>query len=134
MLLRTLEAQPNPENASVEELRLALEAAPNKRSFVRLMAMRMLLSGIARPQVCAILFRSDRVVRLWIELFNRGGIDGLRTKRPGGRPRKIKLERVKDLLVPVMENPAQAGQVHWTGVKLHGYLREQLQLELGYRT
>ena len=41
---------------------------------------------------------------------------------------------MRDLLVPVLENPAQAGQVHWTGVKLHGYLKEQLQIELGYRT
>jgi transposase len=38
------------------------------------------------------------------------------------------------LLVPVLENPAQAGQVHWTGVKLHGYLKEQLQIQLGYST
>jgi len=36
--------------------------------------------------------------------------------------------------VPVLENPAQAGQVHWTGVKVHGYLKEQLSIELGYRT
>ncbi|MRR29979.1 IS630 family transposase [bacterium] len=111
-----------------------MEAAPSKRSFIRLTAIRMLLTGIPRGAVCAALFRTDRVVRLWIELFNRGGIDALRTKRPQGRPRKVKLERVKDLLVPVLENPAQAGQVHWTGVKLHGYLKEQLQIELGYRT
>jgi hypothetical protein len=46
----------------------------------------------------------------------------------------VKLERVRDLLVPVLENPAQAGQVPWTGVKFHGYLKEQLAMELGYRT
>jgi hypothetical protein len=46
----------------------------------------------------------------------------------------VKLERVRDLLVPVLENPAQAGQVHWTGVKVHGYLKEQLCVQLGYRT
>ena len=74
------------------------------------------------------------MVRLWIELFNRGGIDALITRPRSGRRRKVKLERVRDLLVPVLENPAQAGQVHWTGVKLHGYLTEQLQIELGYST
>ncbi len=74
------------------------------------------------------------MVRLWIELFNRGGIGGLITRPKPGRPRKVKLERVRDLLVPVLENPAQAGQVHWTGVKIHGYLKEKLSLELGYRT
>jgi transposase len=74
------------------------------------------------------------MMRLWIELFNRGGVDALISRPKGGRPRKVKLERVKDLLVPVLENPAQVGQVHWTGVKLHGYLKEQLAIELGYRT
>ena len=46
----------------------------------------------------------------------------------------MKLERVRDLLVPVLEEPGKAGQGHWTGVKLHGWLKEQLCLELGYRT
>lgn len=113
---------------------MAMEAAPNKRSYIRLNAMRSLLLGISRSTVCQQFCRSDRMVRLWIELFNRGGIDALITKPKPGRPRKVKLERVRDLLVPVLENPAQAGQVHWTGVKLHGYLKAQLQMELGYST
>jgi transposase len=132
--LRTPEVQPNPENAPLEELRVAMEASPTKRAYVRLNAIRLLLTGTSRAAVCQIFCRTDRTIRLWIELFNRGGIDALRTKRPGGRARKVKLERVRDLLVPVLENPAQAGQVHWTGVKLHGYLKEQLCLDLGYRT
>lgn len=111
-----------------------MEASPTKRGYIRLNALRLLLTGTPRTTVCQIFCRSDRMVRLWIELFNRGGIDALRTQRPGGRPRKVKLERVRDLLVPVLENPAQAGVVHWTGVKLHGYLQEQLCLDLGYRT
>jgi len=111
-----------------------MEAAPNRRRFVRFAAIGLLLLGVARETVCATFFRTNRVVRLWIELFNRGGIDALRTKRSSGRPRKAKLERVRDLLVPVLKDAAQAGQVHLTGVKLHGYLQEQLQIELGYRT
>src|SRR5262245_66327008 len=111
-----------------------MEAAPNRRSFVRLCALRALLLGQARATVCLMFNRTDRMMRLWIEMFNRGGIDALITKPKPGRPRKAKLERVRDLLLPVLENPAQAGQVHWTGVKLHGYLKEQLQMELGYST
>jgi transposase len=74
------------------------------------------------------------MVRAWIELFNRSGIDGLITRRRSGRPRKVKLERIRDLLLPVLEDPAQAGQAHWTGVKLHGFLKEKLSIELGYST
>jgi len=132
--LRTPELHPNPENATLEELRVAMEAAPNKRSYIRLAAMRCLLLGYARKDVCLIHDRTDRMMRLWITQFNRGGIDALITKPRPGRPRKVKLQRVRDLLLPVLENPAQAGQVHWTGVKLHGYLQAQLQLELGYST
>lgn len=132
--MRTPELHPNPENATVEELQVAMDAAPNKRSYVRLAAMRSLLLGYHRKDVCLIHARTDRMVRLWIELFNRGGIDALITRPKPGRPRKVKLERVRELLLPVLENPAQAGQVHWTGVKVHGYLKERLALELGYRT
>jgi len=41
---------------------------------------------------------------------------------------------VRDLLLPVLANPATVGQGHWTAVKLHGYLKEQLQMEFGYST
>lgn len=133
-MLRGIELEPNPENATLEEIEVAMEAAPNKRSYVRLAAIRALLKGYSRKQVAELYHRTDRMVRLWIESFNRGGIDALITRHRGGRKRKVALERVKDLLLPVLENPAQAGEVHWTGVKLHGYLKEKLSIELGYRT
>jgi len=111
-----------------------MDAAANKRSYIRLGAIRLLLKAISRTDVCMIYNRSDRMVRLWIEMFNRGGIDALATKKSDGRPRKVKMERLRDLLAPVLENPAQAGQRHWTGIKLHGWLLQQLQIDLGYRT
>ena len=111
-----------------------MEAASTKRSYIRLGAMRLLLEGMGRELVCKIYNRSDRMVRLWIEMFNRGGIDALASKPRSGRSRKVKLERVRDLLVPVLEEPSQAGELHWTGVKLHGFLQERLQIALSYRT
>ncbi|MCA1606030.1 MAG: IS630 family transposase [Acidobacteria bacterium] len=126
--------QPNGENASAAELLVAMEAAPNKRSYRRLAAIRALLMGLERAQVAALFGRSERLVRLWILAFNGGGIDALASKPRPGRPRKVKFARLRDLLVPVLEDPAQAGQLHWTGVKLHGWLKAQLCQELGYRT
>jgi transposase len=126
--------EPNAENASDAELLVAMEAAPNKRSYRRLAAIRALLMGFERAQVAALFGRSERMVRLWILCFNAGGIDALASKPRPGRPRKIKLERLRDLLVPVLEDPAKAAQVHWTGVKVHGWLKEQFAIELGYRT
>src|SRR4030095_7025355 len=111
-----------------------MEAAPNKRSFRRLAAIRALMMGIPREQVSKLFGRSERMVRLWVVRFNCGGIDALASKPRPGRPRKVKLQRLRDLLVPVLEDPSQAGQLHWTGVKVHGWLKEQLCVELGYRT
>jgi transposase len=132
--LRTDALIPEPENATEAEVLVAMEAAPNKRSYRRLAAIRALLLGHTRAQVSVLFGRSERMVRLWILQFNAGGIDALASKPQTGRPRRVKLKRVEDLLVPVLEDPSLAGQVHWTGVKVHGFLQEELQTELGYRT
>jgi transposase len=126
--------EPNAENASEAELLAAMEAAPNKRSYRRLAAVRALCKGFTRLEVAELFGCSERMVRLWVVMFNRGGIDGLTSKPRSGRPRKVKLEKLHEVLVPVLEDPSQAGEVHWTGVKLHGWLKEQLALDLGYRT
>ena len=58
MALRALEVRPNPENATLEELKVAMEAAPNKRSYVRLNAMRLLLLEKSRADICQIFCRT----------------------------------------------------------------------------
>jgi hypothetical protein len=118
--LRSLELQPNRENATPEELRVAMEAAPNKRSYVRLCALRALLLGQAAgrglPNVCA-----DRSNGAAVDRMLQSGWHRWADHPPKrSRPRKIKLQRVRDLLLPVLENPPKAGKVHWTRVKIHG--------------
>ena len=99
-LLSRPSIQVNYENATEEELLVAAEAAPNRRSFVRLSAIRAFYLGLNRETICTLFNRSDRMVRCWINLFNQGGIDSLITKPHPGRPLKVKLQRLKDLLVP----------------------------------
>ena len=110
---------------------MAMDAAPTKRSYIRLAAIRALLLGFSRAHVCQLFDRSDRMVRLWIACFNRAGLDALLTKHRSGRPRQVSLAQVRALVDPLLEQPSQ---VHWTGVKLHGYLREQLAVAFGYRS
>jgi transposase len=104
------------------EIELAMHASPSKRGFTRLARIRRLLMGHPRKVVCEIFDRSDRMVRLWIEMFNCGGMDALVTKPQSGRTRKVKREQLRDLLLPVLEDPSLACQRRWTGVKLHGWL------------
>lgn len=132
--MRTLEVLPNPENATPAALEVAMEAAPNKRSYIRLAALRALLLHTPRASVCKLFCRTDRLVRLWIEMFNRGGIDALTFKPRTGRPRRIALQKLGDLLLPVLKDPALAGQRHWTGIKIHGWLKTQISEDLSYRS
>lgn len=111
-----------------------MESAPNKRSYIRLSAIRCLARGISRQEVCEIFCRTDRMVRLWILKYNEAGLDALISKPVGGRTRKVSLRRLEDLLVPVLKDPAQAAMEHWTGVKVHGWLQEQFQTQLSYAT
>ena len=65
--------------------------------------------------------------------FNRQGIDGLIERPRPGRTSKINAEQTA-YYRELIEKPELAEQTHWTGVKFHGYLRQELQHEVGYRT
>lgn len=125
---------PCEENATLDELMLAMEGAPNRRSFVRITVVRSLLMGVDRQTLCSMFGRSDRMIRMWVALYNRGGVDALLTKPRSGRPRRVAFQQLEDFLVPILEEPSKAGEVHWTGVKVHGYLVQELEVELSYRT
>jgi len=125
--------EPNPENVSLAELEIAAKAAASKREQDRLMAIKALILGADRTLVCKLFEISRRTVRRWVQAFNACGIDGLREDAHPGRPRKI-VEPMAHHCRVLLEHPEQAGQIHWTGVKFHGYLRRELELEVGYST
>jgi len=77
---------------------------------------------------------NERTFRLWVERFNEQGIDGLIYKPQTGRPRKISTDQVASDILPVVDDPSLADHTHWTVTKLCGWLREEKQLDLSYRT
>jgi hypothetical protein len=60
-------------------------------------------------------------------------MDGLIERPRIGRPTKINAEQ-SVYYRELIQQPELAEQTHWTGVKFHGYLRQELQHEIGYRT
>jgi len=124
---------PNVENCKLEELEVALRCTPTGRSQNRLRAIKALLIGFDWDGVCELFDVTNRTLVRWVGVWNRQGVDGLVEKYRLGRPRKIPIERASEI-VEVLENPEQADQVHWTGVKLHGYLRDELNLSVAYST
>ena len=124
---------PNAENCSLAELDTAIRAAASVRSAERMRAIRSLLIGFSRREVCAIFGKSAKTLHAWIDRFNQEGIDGLLDRRRSGRPRRIPAEQTAALCA-LVEHPEAAGHLHWTGKKFYGHLRADLQLEVGYST
>ena len=78
-----------------------------------------------------IINKSESTLIRWINLWNQGGIDALFPKPKTGRPPKLSKDNRKRI-VELMNDPQSAGQTHWTGVKLWGYLKDVESINLGY--
>ena len=124
---------PNWENCSLEELEIAAQAAVSRRSHDRLMAIKSLFFGVSHDQVADIFSVSRRTLSGWIRRFNKQGIDGLIEGPRSGRPRRISEEQTEQYR-DLVENPQKAHQTHWTAKKFHGFLKNELAHEVGYRT
>lgn len=124
---------PNSEHCTEDELTVACKASPTKDGHDRLMAMRALILGIGHDQVAALHQVDRRTLTNWIHRFNAEGIDGLIDRQRPGRPRVIDAEQTQHYR-ELIEEPERVGVTHWTGVKFHGYLRDELDHEVGYRT
>lgn len=124
---------PNPENATLAELDVAARAAVNQREHDRMRAIKALILGIDRDLIARLHEVSLRTIRNWIKRFNQCGVDGLIDAPKRGRSRAIPLQ-LAPTCIDLLEHPQKAEQQHWTGVKFHGYLTAELQLEVGYST
>jgi transposase len=121
------------EICSEEELMRAMNCTPLKKGYIRLRAMFDLRNGLPRELVMKGSNVSLRTFQYWIQRFTERGIDGLIHKAISGRPRILSI-RNKKQLISLIENPSKAKETHWTAVKLHGYLKEKLKVNIGYST
>lgn len=127
------EILPNYENCTEAELETVMNALPDQKQFKRLFALLMIFRGMPPRDVAAGCFVDRQTLRNWIKRFNAEGIDGLLDRPRAGRPRKIPPE-LDDRLQSVLSDPGSVGRTHWTARKFHGYLREELALEVCYST
>ncbi len=111
-----------------------MKCGPDHKGNRRLNAIHLLLIGVSFEHVVRHSCRTERCVRLWIARFNEMGIDGLIYRPRSGRPRLLEDDIVRGEILPVVDDPSLAGQLHWTGVKLCGWLRDTKGFEISYRT
>ena len=111
-----------------------MACCPDGKSYRRLNAIHLLLIGVGYEHVLRNCGRGGRCLRLWISRFNEQGIDGLTYRPRGGRPRKLSAATIESEILPVVDDPSLAGQLHWTAVKLSGWLRREKPFDISYRT
>ena len=124
--------KPNPENASVYELREASRVGTFETA-TRCTAIQFLILGSSREQVCKALLISVRSLQNWIKAFNERGIDGLITRKRTGRPRKINGKKARELAV-LIDKPEKADRTFWTAKAFHGYIRKEYKIDCSYET
>jgi transposase len=125
---------PNPENCSLDELRQACDCCPDRKAQKRLDAVHLLLCGGTFELTMQHSGVSERCLQLWIKCFNDAGIDGITYRPRSGRPRALAVDEVSKTILPVVDDPRSAGRHHWTAVSLCGWLKEERDLEISYRT
>lgn len=125
--------KPNLENCNLRELETASNCSPSLRGHRRMLAMKFLSIGVSHEEVAEGFSISKKTLYRWIKRFNEHGIDGLIEGFRSGRPRKICAEE-SEYYKELIENPELSGETHWTGRKFHGYLKDELFKEVGYRT
>lgn len=123
----------NFENSSYEEVRAARERAATQIEYRRLEFIELLYRGYDTEEALEIKLVSRASFYRWVKLFNEQGLSGLTPKRSPGRPRKIS-EELGVEIVELIRDPEQAGEHHWTALKLHGYLQQSYEVKFSYRT
>ncbi len=125
--------QPIWENSSLSEIEVANGCAPTHRSHNRLLAMKLLYFGSTHEIAQKTFSITSRTLFNWIKRFNKSSVDGLIEGFRTGCPRKISKEQ-GEKYTSVIEEPELVGKTHWTAKKFHGYLRDELNHEVGYST
>jgi transposase len=111
-----------------------MDCGPDGKAFRRLNAIHLMLIGASYELVLRNSRVKERTLRLWISRFNQRGIEGLAYRPYTGRPRRMQPAQVTSDILSVVDDPSLASQTHWTLTKLCGWLREEKQIELSYRT
>src|ERR671922_840015 len=65
--------------------------------------------GYTVPQIAAIFECDEATVRIWIERFETGGVEGLRDRPRSGRPRKAEAVAQQAIRQELERTPADAG-------------------------
>ncbi len=117
---------------SAEELRGLSSRCPEGAQVRRILAIAMVLEGWDRTEAAEFNGMDRQTLRDWVHRYNKGGVDGLKSRRsPGRTPALSELQRAELLdLVLAGPDPQVHGVVRWRCVDLKTEVSRRFSIEV----
>ncbi len=102
----------------------------------RILSLAMVLEGRSRTEAAELGGMDRQTLRDWVHRYNKGGIEGLKSRRsPGRAPSLTDLQRAELLdLVIAGPDPGVHGVVRWRCVDLQAEVARRFQVEVHENT
>lgn len=113
---------PNTRFGDSTAIKAAISKTRDAAEVRRLQGIRFRMLGKTISETCDLLSMHPHTLRRWVLLWNKGGIDALRTKPRPGRPRSLS-GNIKDHMIKRIEGTLDNGE-HFTGIAISGYLKK----------
>jgi transposase len=115
------------------ELRRRARREPNARTRVRLLGVANVLGGMAIEPAARASGVGRSTLSAWLGRHRREGVDGLRDRPKGGRPRLLTPEQDAAFKARIEAGPdhAKDGVTAFRGVDMRRLLKEEFEVEAG---
>lgn len=112
---------------SASELLAFSKTSENVRHSHRMLAMRDVLRGEARGDVCARYGVTRENLRHGVAWYNESGVGGLKDEARSGRPKRFSAERMTTFKARIEAQPdlKKDGHTRWRAVDIQRVLREE---------
>jgi len=112
---------------SAAELLAFSKTSENVRHSHRILAIRDMLRGENRTNVCERYGVTRENLRHWVSWYNESGVDGLKDEMRSGRPKALPTEKLSTFKARIEAQPdvKKDGHTRWRAVDIQKVLREE---------
>lgn len=113
-------------HSSVELLAFS-RASENVRHSHRILAIRDMMRGEKRVDICERYGVTRENLRHWVSWYNESGVDGLKDEVRSGRPKALPTDKISTFKARIEAQPdvGKDGHTRWRAVDIQKVLREE---------
>ena len=118
------------------ELRALSGKCPDGSQVRRFLALALVLDGRSRSEAASLAGMDRQTLCDWVHRYNASGIEGLKSRRPPGRPPSLTEQQKAELLALVIKGPDPATDqvVRWRCVDLQAVVARRFAAEVHVHT